>query len=351
MKPAVSIVVPVHNAVAYIADTLQSLRRQTVAPMEIVVVDDGSTDGTADVVRGCFPEVTLISQSNQGAAAARNAGIAVARGDLIGFVDADDRWLPHAVERLSERLRRSPESVAVAYAWSRLIDDHGRRIGEILPSALEGEVWATLLAFNFLGNASATIVRRSAIEAIGGFDPSYRALDACGCEDWEVYLRLAERFEFVVVPEYLVEYRKLPLSMTVSHADAMGRSHALMLRHIERRNLHVPWLARRFSHAIFYRYLAAENQRHGFFGAAGKWLAKAAWYGAPCTFLLPGFHACVIKQMLRVAKKPSPSRCGGVAGASDRRHAARFDVQLLRLLHAMLTRVCGQRPRQASGRG
>lgn len=338
-----SIVVPAHNAVAFIGDTLESLRRQTVAPTEIIVVDDGSTDGTADLVRARFPEVKLVTQRNLGAAAARNAGIAAADGDLIGFIDADDRWLPHAVERLAERLRRSPDSVAVVYAWSTFIDAKGRRIGDSMPSFIEGIVWTTLASINFLGNASATIVRRSALEAVGCFDTTYRTHDASGCEDWDLYLRLAEQFQFVVVPEYLVEYRKLPGSMTVAAPDGMARSHARMHDCVIQRGLRISSLVRRLSYAIFYQYLAAECQRHGSFRISGFWLAKAARHGAPWTFLLPGFHACVVKQLLKV-RTVSAWRSSS-AGAKRVHAGLRLDPMLLRFLHVMLTKTFGQQPR------
>ena len=340
----ISIVVPAYNAAEFIGDTIDSLQRQTYRPIEIIVVDDGSTDGTAAFVRDNFPDVKLIEQRNQGAAAARNAGIAVATGELIGFVDADDRWLPDAAARLEAALRQSPESVALAYAWSTFIDDRGRPIGSGLPSFIAGDVWATLVAVNFLGNASATLVRRPAFERVGLFDTSLKTQDASGCDDWDLYLRIAERFQFAVVPEYLIEYRKMPGSMTVGNPDSMSRSHAMVLRRMTERGIHMPWLVRRMSHAIFYTYLASECRRHGRFRESQSCLAKAVWCGMPWICLLPSFYICLANVLLR--RKGDSGAASSVRTADSVGANRRFDAVLLRGVHRVLSKACGQIPRQ-----
>jgi len=344
MNRTISIVVPAYNAAEFIGDTLNSLQRQTYRPIEILVVDDGSTDGTAAIVRANFPGVKLIEQRNQGTAAARNTGIAAATGELIGFVDADDRWLPDAAASLEATLRQSPESVAVAYAWSTFIDDRGRRIGSGLQPFMSGDVWATLVSLNFLGNASATLVRRHAFEKVGLFDTSLKMRDASGCEDWDLYLRIAERFQFAVVPEYLVEYRKMPGSMTAGNPESLSKSHAIVLRRITERGLHVPWLMQRLSHAILYTYLASECRRHGRFREALSCLAKGMRHGMPWVCLLPNFYACSVNVLLR--RKEDSGAASGFRTPARAGAAHPFETLLLHGLHRLLSKACGQTPRR-----
>src|SRR5262245_53826716 len=112
--PLVSVVIPAFDAEAFLAETVESVLRQTWRRREVIVVDDGSTDGTPGVVRRFGDAVRYLRQENRGGGAARNAGASAARGDLVSFLDHDDLWAPETLERQVDVLRRRPESGLVA---------------------------------------------------------------------------------------------------------------------------------------------------------------------------------------------------------------------------------------------
>ena len=204
----VSVVIPIFNGAAVVSETLTSARRQTFEPLEIIVVDDGSTDETPTVLQQHAEEdarVRLIRQPNRGVSAARNRGIAEARGSLIAFLDHDDLWTPSHIESQVNRLSECDMDTGVAYSWSCLIDMQGRILSPIDNPVFEGRVLGHLCRRFFIGNGSAGMSRKSALEAIGGFDEA-----TSGHADSKVYLELAERFKFACTREVSVGYRLVP---------------------------------------------------------------------------------------------------------------------------------------------
>jgi len=264
-EPLVTAIVPAHNAARYVQATLDSLRRQTDSALEILVVDDGSTDDTAERVARAAEQdgrLRLIRQPNAGVAAARNRGLEEARGDFIAFVDADDVWYPRAIERLRQRLQAAGEDCGLAYAWCVTLDESGRLEGDFRAALIQGHVSSTLVCHNFIGCASATLIRRDCLDEIGGFDCRFRARGAQGCEDWDLYLRLAAKYTFAAVPEFLIGYRKHAQSMSTDW-DAMVRSHEEMLAAIRSRGEVLPRGFERFSRSSFCLYLSRESARAG----------------------------------------------------------------------------------------
>ena len=135
----------------------------------------------------------------------------MARGSLIAPLDADDLWRPTKIERQVARFLEADDKVALVYAWSHIVDDEGRIMrssGHCQVS--EGDVFHELMEFNLVGNGSNPLMRKDRVLEAGGYDPDLRDRDAQGCEDWQLYLRLAERYEVAVVPEWLVGYRQVP---------------------------------------------------------------------------------------------------------------------------------------------
>lgn len=262
-----SVVVPAYNAEAFIQDTLASVVKQTYRNIEVIVVDDGSTDGTAAIVRSLAardPRVVLIQQANAGVAAARNAAIQAARGAFIAPVDADDLWKPEKIARQMSRFLAN-DSLGLVYTWWEHVDEDGR----VIPrtdylgrakslSAPRGKVLHDLIEKNIVGNASTPIMRKEAVLEAGGYDPGLHARNAQGCEDWKLYLALAERYEFDVVPEYLVGYRQLQGRMSKNH-DAMQRSCELVLNDVRRRHPEIDESVFRRNVASFNLWLIASD--------------------------------------------------------------------------------------------
>jgi len=188
----VSVILPVYNGEAYIAEAVRSICAQDAPVHEIVVVDDGSTDGTAKVVSGLDSRIRLLRQPNRGAAAARNSGLAVAVGEVIAFLDADDLWTPHRLSLQLGKLRADPALM--------LVRGHTQRIrkcdapsGEAGWEAVGGP-WPAL-------SLGATVVRRQVFDSVGGFDESL-ALN----EDVDWFMRAQQAGIPGLVHDDLVQY-------------------------------------------------------------------------------------------------------------------------------------------------
>lgn len=233
----VSVVIPAYNAVATLDDTLRSVRAQTHEALEIIVVDDGSRDETAELARrhaAADARVRVVEQANAGVAAARNTGWAQARSDFIAFVDADDLWHATKIERQLAALKADP-AAGLAYCWYKVIDADDNIIDESDTNRWAGDVFDRLCVSNFIGNGSAVLVRRAALEHAGGFESGLRAAGAQGCEDYLFALRVAEKYAFAVVPDYLVGYRHLPDNMS-SNMARMLRSWMLAVDEMKARH-------------------------------------------------------------------------------------------------------------------
>jgi glycosyltransferase involved in cell wall biosynthesis len=220
------VVIPAFNADSTIAETLLSARSQTYANLEIIVVDDGSVDRTCDLVEqqaADDPRVTLIRQQNSGVAAARNAGAAKAIGEFLAPLDADDIWYPPKIERQVEEFAAGDPDLGLVYTWSAIIDAQSKIVERRMPT-IAGWVMPQMALRNFIGNASSPLIRMSAFRKTSGYDASLKARNAQGLEDRRLYLDLAERYCFAVVPEFLTGYRMVPGNMS-SDVLQMLRSH------------------------------------------------------------------------------------------------------------------------------
>lgn len=225
----IGVVIPAFNAERTVDRTLASVRAQTHADLEIIVVDDGSTDGTSDTVLAHAredPRVRLVRQSNGGVAAARNRGIAESRSDFVAPIDADDLWHPTKLTRQVAILKASPESGMVATGYS-VIDDEDRVVAKLAGSLPAAHQFEDLCRRNFIGNGSSALIRRPLIERFGGYDPSLRARGGEGCEDLQLYLHIAEVSRLALIPEPLTAYRRGPANMS-GNAGQMIRSFDLV---------------------------------------------------------------------------------------------------------------------------
>ena len=250
----VSVLVPAHNAAATIAETLASALAQTHQDLEVIVVDDGSTDDTAEIVSGIAGRevrIILVRQANGGVAKARNTALARARGSYIAPLDADDLWHPDKLAHQLRRMSVAGSGVGVVYCWSVDIDTTSTIIDQRLDlDRFEGDVYAAMVLSNFIGNASVPLIRRPAIDAIGGWDIGLRERDAQGCEDWLAYLRLAEITDYVLEPTFLVGYRQGPAAMS-RNIISMERSHRLVLAEAKSRHPELPAKLFRWSAGAF----------------------------------------------------------------------------------------------------
>jgi glycosyltransferase involved in cell wall biosynthesis len=205
----ISCIMAAHNAAGTIAASVRSVLRQTHTELELIIVDDGSTDETRRVLSEFVdPRVVVIHQQQRGASAARNRALAQARGEFVAVIDADDIWRPQKLELQLQALERRADA-AVAYGWTDLVDKDLNLLYPDERVSFEGRVFEELLRSNFIWCGSNSLMRRAALDAVGGFDETLEA-----AEDWELHTRLAARHAFVAVAEVVVWYRQSPHSLS-----------------------------------------------------------------------------------------------------------------------------------------
>jgi GT2 family glycosyltransferase len=195
-EPSVSVVVPAFNAAATIGHALRSVRGQSLDDLEIIVVDDGSTDGTADRARLAAPEALVLSQRNGGPGRARNLALSRAHGRYVAFLDADDMWFPEALEVMHECALQYPEAAVVFASYERPF--HVPRPGR--PALPPRRIFCELFHQQLKINMGAVLVRRDVLEEVGGFDDRRDIY----VEDWDLWLRIAARHPFVQLPRPVV---------------------------------------------------------------------------------------------------------------------------------------------------
>jgi glycosyltransferase involved in cell wall biosynthesis/peptidoglycan/xylan/chitin deacetylase (PgdA/CDA1 family)/SAM-dependent methyltransferase len=316
----VSVIVPAYNAARTIDETLRSVRAQTHANLEILVVDDGSRDATPEVVlrhAALDARIRLIRQPNGGVAAARNRGIAEARGELVAPVDADDLWRPDKIARQVRAMHEAGEQVGLVYCWYALIDERSRIINLRHRPTEEGNVLARMCIGNLVGNGSSALIRRRAVLEVGGYDASLRARGAQGCEDHKLHLQIAERYAFGLVPDHLTGYRRTPSNMS-SDVMQMLRSYDLVLAEFGAR---LPQYATEFHAGRNYilRWLLTSAVRLGRKREAAALarilLAHDRRYAAATLLLLPAMVArsAVLPQLRQAFAGRLPPRAEGGA--------------------------------------
>jgi len=278
MRPLVSVIVPAYNAAVFIGATLESVRAQTYDNIEVIVVDDGSTDDTTRIVEAhaaADPRVRLLRQANQGVATARNVAAASATGVYLAPIDADDVWLPTKIERQVASMEREGPAVGMCYTWWLGIDGDGVTQMQSHPWRVAGAIADAHVAMNFVGNASAPMFRREVFDRVGGYGDAFWMARAQGCEDWDLSLRIAECSRVSVVEEYLTGYRRIAGTMSGS-LDTMARSHLLMLERLKARRPDVPPELLRWSVGQLDLYLADVAARSGAPLTALFWIMKGA---------------------------------------------------------------------------
>ncbi|MEQ1696637.1 MAG: glycosyltransferase family 2 protein [Hyphomicrobiaceae bacterium] len=262
--PYVSVVIPLYQTQRYIAQALASVLAQTFTKFEVLVIDDGSSDGGPAIARAVRdPRIRVITQQNRGLAGARNTGIAEALGEVIAFLDADDLWQPTKLERHVAHLLANP-AIGVSFAASRFIDDDGAPIGLIQKPTGNRFEAPDIFCRNPVGNGSAPVIRRATLDAIAFYDPRFERIcwfdeSFRQSEDIECWTRIAAttpwRFGYLDAPltDYRVNTTGLSANTTKqletwqrfrakveSYAPALAASHgdraqAYQLRYLARR--------------------------------------------------------------------------------------------------------------------
>jgi glycosyltransferase involved in cell wall biosynthesis len=202
LVPLVSAVIPAYNAAKFLGDAVRSALEQDSVDVEVIVVDDGSTDGTRDVAESFGRAIRYVFQRNQGMAGARNTGLGQCTGDYVGFLDADDTWLPAKLRRQLAALARAP-GVRAVHSACMVVDADLRPIAVQASPRRASALEDLVLLGNVVGSVCSLLVERRLLSVVGGFNSTFSH-----CADWELAIRLARHTEFAYVPEPLVTYRQ-----------------------------------------------------------------------------------------------------------------------------------------------
>lgn len=212
--PLITAVIPTYNARQYVVEAVESALAQSYRPIEVIVVDDGSSDDTPEVLAPLRNRIRYIRQENRGLSGARNRGIAESRGELIAFLDADDQWRPEKLRLQWECLQAHPEAHLVHTDLERLRDvektvfyvDRGRQ-------EFSGRCYTELFWKNHVV-PSTVLVTRQCLREVGLFDTGIRKAST---QDWDLWIRIARRFPFCYVNQPLVLYREHDTNASRDH--------------------------------------------------------------------------------------------------------------------------------------
>jgi glycosyltransferase involved in cell wall biosynthesis len=269
----VSVVIPAYNQDRFVGESVQSALDQTRRPLEVIVVDDGSTDDTRARLEPFGNRILLVSQANRGVSVARNEGSRRARGTHLAFLDADDAWLPRKLEAQTARLEADPE-LGLVHCGVEEIDATGRRTGERLDGR-EGWVADAMLFFGpgvILGGGSGVVLPKHLFREAGGFDERMST-----SADWDLHQRIARRARVGFVPEILLRYRRHEGNM---HRDVALMAHDMLLAYEKafRSEPGPPRDLRRRALASLHSMLASSFAEAGQFPEAMRHLARAVVY-------------------------------------------------------------------------
>jgi glycosyltransferase involved in cell wall biosynthesis len=298
-EPLVTIVIPVYNGARWITRTLASAVAQTYPNIEIVVVDDGSTDHTAAIVESAASQdrrIRLLRKDHSGLPATRNFGISHANGTLIAPLDADDLWHSEKLTLQVAKMQASPK-VGLVYCWAVEIDENDLIMPPVRNgNTAQGRVIAEVASkAGIVDSGSNPLIRRSYFDVVGGYDP-YQTL---GAEDWKLCLALAQICEFAVVPAHLVGYRRLDKSMSRKVAK-MDQAMEMVVRWLRKQWRDMPpELARQMDYHKN-TYLAHLALTTNDFASAIRYKARS-YKIRPATLLTPSSLTFCVRLLVRMA--------------------------------------------------
>lgn len=286
--PRVTVLMPVFNTARYLSAAIESILAQTFEDFEFVIVDDGSTDGSGEIAARHAREdsrIRLVRQQNRGVSAASNAGVAVARGELVARFDADDLSLPDRLAVQVDYMDRHPDVLAVGSSFE-VMDAKGRPLTVLYPPCSPEEIEELLLTGHCPISNPSAMMRRSALERIGGYDTSFVTAG-----DYDLWLRMSEHGPLANVRDCLIRYRLIQTSLS----EAKGRNQ----REGARRACEAAWKRRGITDGVFmgaehWRPGTDRDSRHRFACRYGWWAFN---YGERRTAAIYGLKAIAIRPL------------------------------------------------------
>ena len=258
----VSVVIPAYNCERYIKETIESALSQTYKDIELIVVDDGSTDGTGEIVKSFSSKLKYVPQNkNTGPSAARNEGIKMATGEYVAFLDHDDVWMPNKIER-QIRLFEDNGETALTYSNYLYVGQSGKEMGTLFDTVRphRGFIFEHLILDNFVPTSS-VVFKKKVLDEIGGFKERFLI-----AHDFELYLRIAERYKADFISTPLVRRRIYPASASIEGRKIMlEETIGIIKNYRDKINSRNPLLARRVDKRIakYMFYIAIWFLEHG----------------------------------------------------------------------------------------
>ena len=271
MLPLVSVVIVNHNYGRYLGECIDSVLAQTYSRIETIVVDDGSTDNSLEVLRSYSNRLTVVSQNNKGPSAARNAGIARSTGKWIAFLDSDDLWLPEKIREQSEYFH--DESVSLILCGLEYIDESRIVLGYSDPTFAKDPLRQLVTFSNPPIGGSTAAVRADCLRRLGNFDETLMC-----AEDLDLWIRVAAEYEVRTVPRALVKYRRHPASLSRNVRMLEGNNSRVLNKVFSNPMCARVHHLRRKAFAKFYMILAGSYCHDGKLWQAARCALKSILY-------------------------------------------------------------------------
>lgn len=276
MSVAVTVVIPAYNAAQYLSETLESVLCQTFTDFEVLIIDDGSTDSTAELAHSYAQReqrIRYFLQANQGVSASRNKGIELAKGEFIAFLDADDQWLPNKLQSHVHHFHSSP-NLGISFARVEFMSSDGQPTGVLSNSKLREIVIKDLYYENLIVTPSNAVIRRAAFEQAGDFNQDRGLM---GMEDAELFVRiLCEGWKVEGIHQVLTRYRTAEAGVS-SNLYRMEQHWETFSQEVQK---YAPELVEQHykrAKAFFLRYLARRSIRLGLPGNIGWDFMTRSW--------------------------------------------------------------------------
>lgn len=299
-EPMLSIVIPAYNVAPYIKEAVESACRQTYRNIEVIIVDDGSTDDTGQIIdqlqrESADARIKVIHRENGGLAAARNTGVRATTGKFIGFLDSDDLWLAEKAERHMTQMM-ADSRIGISFSCSRFMEENGRPLAAILQVDRMQPSLHDMIRRNHIGNGSTPVVRKDCFDKAGLFNEELKS-----CEDYEMWCRIlwATEYRAAAINEPLTLYRLRDTSLSFNF-EKFVHSADMAMEALRNKMKNVPDRVLRAGHAEHYRIAAWKAASTHQDEAALRlllrgiriwpWLILTDWraFGTFCALLFPG---------------------------------------------------------------
>lgn len=295
---------PSYNGEKTIRGTVVSVLNQTLTDLELLVVDDGSTDSTIEQLDLNDERLEVFTFPNAGLAANRNRGIARSSGEYIAFIDQDDLWHPEKLQAQLLALQSNPRA-SVAFSWVDCIDEEGNFLRPNTRKEAQGDIYSIQLQENLMVCGSNALIRRKALDKVGGFDETLAS-----AEDLDLWIRLSARFRFVCVPQVHVYYRISTTTLSFNVVKAETAAKRVIERSFQEAPSHLQRLKRN-SFGNFYRFLSVQaltglpNRSTALKAIA--YLSRAVYY-SPWLLKKTALYQAILAALFMLLLPPGSSR-------------------------------------------